>query len=107
MTGLRFAVFVVVTIIISGTFGIISLFLRYTITVRCQLIAMLHWTCAAAAFIDNQTPFEGTHAMAGFVNAESLFNGTWGAIIVQVKGIAWRADAFAIRSTNVALIEST
>lgn len=66
------------------------------VALRCEFVAMIFGTDAAAAFVDDETALEGADTVARLVNLESAMNLADDALFVDVEGSSWWADASSV-----------
>lgn len=92
--------------VVTGTAGCSRIF-RFTVAILGKAVSMFDGTYATTTFVKVHATFECTSTMAGLVNAETLIDGAWNTIIVEIKGISGLAHTFTVLVANEALVDTT
>lgn len=105
LTCIYITVSVVGACVVTSTAGV-SWNLQFTVSFLGKAVSVFDGTHATTTLIEVHSSFEGTNTMAGLVNAETLINGTWNTVIVEIESISGLAYTFTVLVSNEALVDT-
>lgn len=105
LTYIYITVTVVRALVVASTAGR-SWILWFTVAFLGKAVSVFDGTHATTSLVEVHSTLEGTHAMAGLIYTEAFINGTWNAVIVEIKGKTGLAHTFTVLVANKTLVDT-